>query len=122
MENSRVIQKTFVVNYRPWIYRRPGPLYHSSTLYVCEDDNPPAYQAASGWSSISLSDLMIVVPLCSIKVDLRNLPSGAFQRRVNHGQQCFQATYSIGLTFGPELILKFLYQREVMGIALANYF
>lgn len=59
--------------------------------------------------------------LCEVTVNLRNLPSGTFERRSGSKGEFYQAEYGLGLTFGSELVFTFLYEGEVRGRASARY-
>ena len=63
--------------------------------------------------------LIVVTELCNVTVDLRKLPSTAWKKC--DGGQYYQASYDIGLLFGPELVLKFMSEGVVLGSANARY-
>lgn len=64
--------------------------------------------------------LTIVHTLCEVTVDLRRLPASSWTKC--DGGQYYQASYAIGLLFGPELVLKFMSTDNlVLGSANARY-
>jgi hypothetical protein len=64
--------------------------------------------------------LTIVNTLCEVTVDLRRLPASSWTKCA--GGQYYQASYAIGLLFGPELVLKFMSTDNlVLGSANARY-
>jgi hypothetical protein len=56
-----------------------------------------------------------------MRLDLRQLPGGAFTRYSENNKQFYQATYELGLSFGAELVLTFLHQGRVIGSVAARY-
>jgi hypothetical protein len=120
MQNRSIVKHQFVVNYRARTFRTRGPLYYVLTLFVCEDNVPPEYKTSSGTFQRSLN-LMVVVQLCEMSVNLRELPDGAFTRYTENKKQFYRATYELGLSFGAELIMSFLHQGDVIGSVAARY-
>jgi hypothetical protein len=120
MTTGSVVQQSYIANFTDEEYNVPGPLMYASAMVICEDDVPPEYDYHSGRSSDSRGN-RIVTELCQVSSDLRKLPKSAFQRL--HGTQgwYWQVDYHLGITFGPELIFKFLYQGKVIGSANARY-
>lgn len=60
--------------------------------------------------------------MAEVTVDLRTLPPGAFQPESGSKGQYYIAEYQLGLYFGSELLLKFLYKSRVLGTAQGKYF
>jgi hypothetical protein len=121
MASGHIKKRSFILNYKKKEFKGRAPLPHTNRLYVCEEDKPPAYKNASGlFSWKSLTD-KIVRLLCEVTVNLRNLPSGTFEYRTGTKGEFYQAEYELGLNFGSELVLTFLYQGEVRGKASARY-
>ena len=81
---------------------------------------PPKYKNDSG-SSFYLHAAIdrSVSVLCHIIVDLRKLPHGAWKPL--DGGQFFEATYSIGLQFGRQIIFKFMSEAIVLERVNAHY-
>ena len=63
-----------------------------------------------------------VTPLCKVTVDLRKLPPRAFQKKERSSGSFYQVKYYLSVTFGSELIFKFLYEGRVVGSAISHYF
>ena len=59
--------------------------------------------------------------MAEVTVDLRTLPSGAFTLQSGSKGQYYVAEYQLGLHFGSELLLKFLYKGRVLGTAKGRY-
>jgi hypothetical protein len=57
--------------------------------------------------------------LCNVTGDLRRLPPTSWKKCENG--HYYQATYDIGLVFGPELVLKFMAEGKVLESANARY-
>jgi hypothetical protein len=120
IQNGDTIQKTFTAVYKAKEFKTPGRLLYKSTLYTSKEKMPPKYKNDSG-SSFYLHtaiDLSVSV-LCHITVDLRKLPRGARKRR--EGGLFFEATYSIGLQFGRQMIFKFMSEAIVLERVNARY-
>lgn len=56
-----------------------------------------------------------------MKVNLRDLPAGAFTRYSENNKHFYRATYELGLSFGAELVMTFLHQGRVIGSVAARY-
>jgi hypothetical protein len=116
-----IVKHTFTYNVRDWIYKKRNPLLHSSILYYSEEDPPPEYANPSSGIANSIYALLIVYlvkELCRIDFDLRKLPHAAFRRN----GQVYQAEYQLGLTFGPELVLRIFHGGRVIAMCTARYF
>lgn len=59
--------------------------------------------------------------MAEVTVDLRTLPTGAFRQESGSKGQYYMAEYQLGLQFGSELLLKFLYRSRVVGTAQGRY-
>lgn len=65
---------------------------------------------------------VITVPtVCSIKVDLRDLPKEAFRKQITEGGTFYEVEFDLAIVFGPVLEFKMLYQGAVKGRAIAKY-
>ena len=64
-------------------------------------------------------DLIVVTELCNVTVDLRDLPTTAWKK--GEGGRYYQASYAIGLTFGPELILSFMSGDQIIERKYVRY-
>jgi hypothetical protein len=62
-----------------------------------------------------------VKPICSIDVDLRNLPVGAFKKITADGQIIYSVDFELAIAFGPAMEFRLLYQKTLMGSAVAHY-
>ena len=100
---------------------KPGPLPYKNTLFTSDDDIPPKYKTDSGILFFFFGSSLFtqVHFLADITVNLRHLPHSAW-KKCNNGQY-YQATYQLGLIFGPELTLKVMYEGKVLGAANALY-
>jgi len=54
-------------------------------------------------------------------VDCRALPSAAFQLKKGNRGRYYEVIYNLGLHFGPELVVTFCYQGEVIETIAAQY-
>jgi hypothetical protein len=81
---------------------------------------------------LSTSSLIPVIPrnicltvgvatICSIDVDLRNLPVAAFKKITADGQTTYSADFELAIAFGPVMEFRLLYQKTLMGSAVAHY-
>ena len=59
--------------------------------------------------------------MADVTVDVRTLPPGAFQLESGSKGQYYIAEYQLGLHFGSELLLKFLYKGRIIGTAQGRY-
>jgi hypothetical protein len=66
--------------------------------------------------------LISVTQLCTVQVDLKELPPRAFQVQAGQNGKYYQGMYQLGLVFGPELVFKFMFNGQVYGTAMARYF
>lgn len=62
-----------------------------------------------------------LVELCSLSVDLKQLPERAFQKKVGWEGVYYRVGYEIAMTFGTELEFKLLWEGDVKGIVKAKY-
>lgn len=119
MENGSLTKKSFVAKYDARMFKTRGKLLYKSTLFTSEDALPPKYKNSSGIGTYD-NFLTIVNILCEVTVDLRRLPASSWTKC--DGGQYYQASYTIGLLFGPELVLKFMSTDDlVLGSANARY-
>lgn len=59
---------------------------------------------------------------CVFTVDLRKLPSDAFQKKIGPSGEYYEVRYQIGLIFGPGGIeLRYLYKGKIMGSVDCDY-
>jgi hypothetical protein len=65
--------------------------------------------------------ILDIVQLCSLSVDLKELPERAFQKKVGWKGVYYKVNYEIAMTFGTELEFKFLWEGDVKGVVKANY-
>ena len=62
-----------------------------------------------------------VATICSIDVDLRKLPVTAFKKSTATGVTLYIADFELAIAFGPEMEFRLLYQKTLMGSAVAHY-
>ena len=62
-----------------------------------------------------------VKTLCTLCVDVRALPTEAFQLRRGKKGQYYEVVYNLALRFGPELTFAFRYGDKVVGTVSAQY-
>jgi hypothetical protein len=62
-----------------------------------------------------------VATICSIDVDLRNLPATAFKKSTATGVTLYIADFELAIAFGPVMEFRLLYQKTLMGSAVAHY-
>ena len=120
MANGLVKRRTFVLNHKAKDFRGTGALSHTNRLYVCEESVLPNYK--NNWGNIMrFPTLSIVKLLCEVTVNLRDLPTKAFELHQGEKGEFYQAKYDLGLTFGSELVFTFLYNEQVLGRASTRY-
>jgi hypothetical protein len=62
-----------------------------------------------------------VATICSIDVDLRKLPVTAFKKSTATGVTLYIADFELAIAFGPVMEFRLLYQKTLMGSAVAHY-
>jgi hypothetical protein len=62
-----------------------------------------------------------VATICSIDVDLRKLPVAAFKKSTATGVTLYIAEFELAIAFGPVMEFRLLYQKTLMGSAVAHY-
>ena len=63
----------------------------------------------------------LVGALCFITVDLRTLPNGAVITATGDEGKYYKITFDLELTFGPELVFRFLCQGKSIGSTTVQY-
>ena len=106
--------------YKAKEFKTPGRLLYQSTLYTSKEKNPPKYKNDSGYSFFEDEVInRLVSVLCDIRVDLRKLPKGTWKSL--DGGQFWEATYSIGIQFGRQIIFTFMSEATVLERVYARY-
>jgi hypothetical protein len=87
---------------------------------VNDDNDPPEYVDIC-ISFIHLSLILAVKPLCEVQVNLRALPSDAFERVTGSDGVFYSITYDLAIKVGPMLEFQMLYKGQEYGKAVARY-
>jgi hypothetical protein len=103
----------------------------SAQLAFCREDTAPSRYMDDGMRRISMRYLLInsnhitdVVPLCTVKADLRDVPVSKFMRARarNGGQEFYIADFSIELLVDNSVLKFFLmFDGEEYGSIVPNF-
>ena len=120
MPDNHVSKYDLIINISKKKFDQPENRVHETSLFTCEDETPPKFWNSSCRTCLKRSN-DVVKQLCKMQVDLKQLPDGAFQLRSGPHEEYYRVSYTLGVTFGQELVSEFLYLNEVMGRASAKY-
>jgi hypothetical protein len=89
-------------------------------LLASSETIPPTYK--DDGTSLVLSVLMVdVYKVCTIEVDLHQLPRAAFSLREGPRRSYYHVEYQLGVTFGSLLEFKLMWDGKVYGEASSRY-
>jgi hypothetical protein len=62
-----------------------------------------------------------VKPICRLTVNLRDIPSQAFERKYGPKGPYYQVSYHISITFGVVMDFKLSHEGKIVGEITADY-
>jgi hypothetical protein len=116
VEDERAVRHSFVQHYSKWSYQLHRKLPLKCAVFICSSPNPPEYRDESGTSSLAYTQSLMepVQRVCTLELDLKKLPEGAFTLYKGNKGRYFQAKFDLVLVFASTVTLKFMFGERTI--------